>query len=93
MPALWPENVMAYNAFWELGPERINGFGEGYIPRRDIRDYAIDEELDFQELFWKVRAMDRVYLEHQREKSDQENRLEEAKSEQAHRVKGRRGRG
>ncbi len=81
----------AYEAFWELSPERVNGFGEGYIPRRDIRDYAEDEGLDFAELLWKVRAMDRAYFEFKREKEERGQELERAKREQEQRVAKRRG--
>lgn len=83
---------MAYGAFWELDPERSRGFGEGFIPRRDIRDYAIDEGLDFGELFWKVRAMDGEYLKWKQERDEQKRALEESRSKQAHRVNSRRRR-
>ena len=46
---------MAYKCFHELMPDRITGFGEGFIPRHAIRDYADETEDDREGLVCKFR--------------------------------------
>lgn len=77
-PSIWPENVLAHDAFRDLMHERPLGFGvEGLIPRQVIRDYAQDMGLEFRDLFWRVRVLDM----HHRKLID-EKRREEAAREQ-----------
>lgn len=58
--------------------ERPLGFGvEGLIPRQVVREYAHDMDLDFRDLFWRVRVLDM----HHRKLVD-DRRREEAAREQ-----------
>lgn len=85
---LWAENVMAYKCFHELMPDRITGFGEGFIPRRAIRDYADEKGLDFDELLFKVRQLDVAYLQHRKERQEREREMKQREQERRERMRG-----
>jgi hypothetical protein len=55
-----------------------------------IREFAIDERVDFEDLFWKVRSLDAAYLKHQREKAERERELEQRRNERSARANSRR---
>lgn len=55
-----------------------------------IREFAIDEQVDFEDLFWKVRSLDAAYLKHQREKAERERELEQQRNERKARANPRR---
>lgn len=63
-----------YIAFWELSTDRQSGMGAGPIPWTAINLYCQREGVtgeDYDYLLDMVRAMDRVFLDYQKEKSDE----------------------
>jgi hypothetical protein len=62
-PGVEPQNVFLWDAFWELGSERLKDLGP--IPYRAIRDYAAEYGIagDHFDLFLSViRSLDGEYL-------------------------------
>lgn len=81
---------MAYDAWRRLGPERITGMGEGFIPWSQVREYADEVGMDAIELLDVIRALDKEYLEYRR-KSEEEKRARDKRSAERARLP-RRGR-
>jgi hypothetical protein len=61
---VWEENLLLYEAFWDLNAERGNGFGEGVIPYVAIRAYAHEEGFEVLALLRTIRKLDKAYLEY-----------------------------
>jgi hypothetical protein len=64
-PELLPGLELYYDAFYALDSDRPVGMTEGRIPRRSIRDYALDygfsdEQREF--LYYAIREMDNERL-------------------------------
>lgn len=62
-----------WDAFWDLSTCRTSGFGAGPIPWLAVREYALTFEFDeeqMNDLFYLVRRMDNVYLEHHKKKQE-----------------------
>lgn len=74
-PQLIPGMELYYNAFFDLSSSRNQGMGIGRIPWTAIKDYGdcwgLSEE-QMEDLFYFVRAMDNVYLEHYSKKKGAE---------------------
>jgi hypothetical protein len=79
-PDVWEENLLAYQAFWDLTSERNTGFGEGVIPFPAIRSYAHELEIPVLELLRILRGMDKAYLKFR--KAEEEKRTKDAERNQ-----------
>ncbi len=58
--------------------------GEGFIPRHVVRQYALDEGLDPDELIRQVRRLDIAFVEHRREEREREREIEKRRQPKAH---------
>lgn len=70
-PELWPGLELYLNAWFELDTTRSIGMNVGPIPWNAIESYCLVCELDVEQkakMHKLVRALDRVYLDHQRKK-------------------------
>lgn len=71
MPELWAENAWILRAFFELSATRPAGLAVGYITFAEIESYArIHDVEDVPTFAARIRALDIVYLEAQREKAN-----------------------
>jgi len=62
-----------YIAFWELSTDRAVGMGAGPIPWTAVDMYCKREGIvgeDYDYLLDMIRAMDKVFLAHQKEQAD-----------------------
>ncbi|QDQ26702.1 hypothetical protein FNU76_10185 [Chitinimonas arctica] len=65
MPPLDPDNARWYQAFNDLNPSRVAGFGPGSIPVSEILAYAQLLQVDDRDtLFRRIRACDHTWLQH-----------------------------
>jgi hypothetical protein len=89
---VWEENLLVWEAFWDLSPERqAAGFSDGVIPAGAIGDYADRRDLPWLELLRFIRRMDRAYIAFR--KAEEEKRQKHAERAQRHADRARIHRG
>lgn len=71
-PYIEPEYQFFYDAFWELGSERINGMSAGQIPANSITRFAGEHEMTVDErdfLKHVLRTLDNIFLNYKATKT------------------------